>query len=243
MQIIPVLDILNGVVVRGVAGNRQQYRPIRSTLVNSVDPSVILKAIQREFGLTEFYVADLDSIQGRMLNRCRVAELTQHTDSLTVDRGVRCASDVEELLELDVSRVVVALETLPDILTASQLIEEFGAEKLVASIDMKSGVPLIANPNWQDASALEIARQLMDVGFDQFVVLDLTSVGAHGGISTLPLCRNLKLQSPACRMITGGGIRGIEDLQEAQSAGIDAVLIASALHDERLTADELQTFS
>ena len=44
MLTIPVLDIVNGVVVRGVAGNRQQYRPIRSLLTESVDSEAKVQA-------------------------------------------------------------------------------------------------------------------------------------------------------------------------------------------------------
>lgn len=235
MQIIPVLDILNGVVVRGVAGDRASYRPIKSLLTESVDPSIIMKVIQREFAFNTFYVADLDAIQGRAMNGCTIAEMTQFSDALMIDRGVRTAADVEELLELDVAEVVIALETLPDIATAKSLILEFGAQKLVASIDLKNGQPLTANPDWQNVSALEIASQLMDVGFTQLIVLDLASVGTNQGVSTLPLCGELKVRSPDARVITGGGIRGAADLQTASEAGIDGLLIASALHDGRLT--------
>ena len=242
MLTIPVLDILNGVVVRGVAGNRQQYRPIRSLLTESVDPSVVLRTIQQEFALTEFYIADLDAIQGRLLNRCILAELSHSTDSLIVDRGVRNASEIDELLELDVRNIVIALETLPDISTASQWIDEFGSQQLVASIDLKNGVPLIANPKWAEKTASDIAAQLMDIGFTQFIVLDLASVGTNTGLSSLPLCQELKFRSPSCRMITGGGIQGVGDLKDAHDAGIDAVLIASALHDGRVTAKDLQSY-
>src|SRR5205085_1641953 len=63
MRIVPVLDLLNGKVVRGVAGNRAKYAPIESTL--SPDPSPV--SIARGFasvGFKECYIADLDAIAG-----------------------------------------------------------------------------------------------------------------------------------------------------------------------------------
>ena len=38
MQIIPVLDLLGGQVVRGVGGRREAYRPVRSVLTTSSEP-------------------------------------------------------------------------------------------------------------------------------------------------------------------------------------------------------------
>ncbi len=64
MRVIPVLDIMGGVVVRGVAGRRSEYRPIESSLCSSCDPPVVARAIVERFGLAEFYIADLDAISG-----------------------------------------------------------------------------------------------------------------------------------------------------------------------------------
>ena len=87
MEIIPVLDILNGVVVRGVAGQRDRYRRVQSQLTSSCDPSVIMRALEGEFDLHRFYIADLDAIQCQQLNRCTVAELCSRRD--IVDGGPR----------------------------------------------------------------------------------------------------------------------------------------------------------
>ena len=64
MRVLPVLDVLKGHVVRGVAGRRQEYRPIQSRLASSSQPLAIAGGFRRHFGLTEFYLADLDAILG-----------------------------------------------------------------------------------------------------------------------------------------------------------------------------------
>jgi phosphoribosylformimino-5-aminoimidazole carboxamide ribotide isomerase len=42
--------------------------------------------------------------------------------------------------------------------------------------------------------------------------------------------------SPFLEIISGGGVRGPRDLQALAAAGADAALVASALHDGRLSA-------
>lgn len=242
MHIIPVLDIMNGVVVRGLAGKREQYRPICSSLTDSVNPYVILQLFQQQLGFTNFYIADLDAIQGRSLNRCTLAELSRCTDSLIVDRGVRAIEDVDELRELKINKAVIALETLPGQEFAAALVQEYGADSLIASIDLQNGIPITSSIEWLHAKPVEIIRQLISAGFHQFIVLNLASVGMDSGISTLPLCQALKSLLPSATVITGGGIRGPADLMEAEQANVDAVLVASALHDGRLLAEDIRPF-
>src|SRR5438105_1738225 len=64
LRIIPVLDIQDGVVVRGVGGRRHEYRPIVSSLTTSCDPVAVARVFREQFGFTECYVADLDAIAG-----------------------------------------------------------------------------------------------------------------------------------------------------------------------------------
>src|SRR5438270_7483329 len=64
MRLIPVLDVLNGTVVRGVGGRRSEYRPIVSRLTSSTDPVDVARALVEVFQPTELYLADLDAIAG-----------------------------------------------------------------------------------------------------------------------------------------------------------------------------------
>ena len=64
MRIIPVLDMLNGIVVRGVGGRRSEYQPIVSRLTSSTDPVEVARVLVYAFQPAEMYVADLDAIAG-----------------------------------------------------------------------------------------------------------------------------------------------------------------------------------
>jgi phosphoribosylformimino-5-aminoimidazole carboxamide ribotide isomerase len=70
-------------------------------------------------------------------------------------------------------------------------------------------------------------------------VLDLAGVGMDAGVAALALCRQLRQKHPQLELISGGGVRGREDLHALAEAGCNAALVASALHDGRLTAGDL----
>jgi phosphoribosylformimino-5-aminoimidazole carboxamide ribotide isomerase len=71
------------------------------------------------------------------------------------------------------------------------------------------------------------------------IVLDLARVGGGAGISTVNLCRDLLVRFGELRIITGGGVRDVSDLFRLQDLRIDAVLVASSLHDGRIGQAEL----
>ena len=55
MKVVPVIDILNGVVVHAVRGKRSEYKPLQSSLSNSVDPVEVAKNFKK-LGFSELYV-------------------------------------------------------------------------------------------------------------------------------------------------------------------------------------------
>jgi phosphoribosylformimino-5-aminoimidazole carboxamide ribotide isomerase len=70
-------------------------------------------------------------------------------------------------------------------------------------------------------------------------VLDLARVGEGGGTGTEELCARLASAHPEVELIAGGGVRGIADVRRLGEAGVAAVLVASALHEGRLTRGEI----
>ena len=74
------------------------------------------------------------------------------------------------------------------------------------------------------------------------IVLDLAAVGVGGGVATVELCRQIGSRYPGVELITGGGIRNIDDLRQLRAAGIHGALVASALHNGSITPEQLEEF-
>src|SRR5260370_8200284 len=64
MDIIPVLDLRGGIVVRAHRGQRDQYRPLASPLSPTSDPVDVMRGLYSVYPFKTFYVADLDAIMG-----------------------------------------------------------------------------------------------------------------------------------------------------------------------------------
>ncbi|MCH2201096.1 MAG: HisA/HisF-related TIM barrel protein [Fuerstiella sp.] len=239
MHMIPVLDLLNGVTVQAVAGRREEYRPIRSCLTHSIDPSVVLQRLSEVCGSESAYVADLDAILNGEPNRCILAELSRLNMNLMVDAGIQSCKETETLLDLGIRHVIVGLESLPNFETACRLVSTFGPEPLILSLDLKAGVPLARDESWIQMPPLTVLEHLIDAGFRRWILLDLAAVGTSQGVPTADLCSQMRKLRPNDEIITGGGVRSIADLVQLNSIGIDGVLVASALHTGAIKEQEI----
>jgi phosphoribosylformimino-5-aminoimidazole carboxamide ribotide isomerase len=239
MRILPVLDVKDGVVVRGMAGRRQEYQPIVSPLTSSCAPAVVARALQKCFGFSEFYLADLDAIGGSAPARPLYQGLQALGFQLWVDAGVRDTGMAEWLAEAGVERIVLGLETVrgPDVV--ARACRDFGVDRVVFSLDLREGQPLGDLQPWDWADAWSIASRGIALGIKTLIVLDLTRIGLGSGTGTEALCGRLAAAYPDVEVITGGGIRDAADIQRLEGRGVRGVLVASALHDGRLRPEEM----
>ena len=238
MVVLPVLDLLEGQVVRGVAGRRADYRRLVSRLTSSSDPLDVARAIRNSFGLERFYVADLDAIIVRRPNLIVYRRLIEDGFQLIVDAGLSEPDEAIKLRDAGVTQVIVGLEACrsPEDLAS---IGEVTAD-ITFSLDLMNGIPRRMNGSlgWSDQPH-EIARQAVDAKAAAILPLDLADVGMETGGSTDALCRFIHDEFPTIRVIAGGGVRGRNDLIRLKELGVDAVLVASAIHDGKLTREDV----
>jgi phosphoribosylformimino-5-aminoimidazole carboxamide ribotide isomerase len=242
LRILPVLDILRGLVVRGIAGRRHEYRPIVSRLTRSADPLDVARAARCEYGLGEFYLADLDAISGSGPALSLYARLRDRGFQLCVDAGLHIADDAEPLIAAGVEEVVCGLETVegPSELAAACKRHD---RRIIFSLDMRDGEPVGNRAAWKHGDAFSITEQAVSAGARRIILLDLARVGVDRGVGTEPLCRRLAKAFPDVEIIAGGGVRDLDDLQRLHECGVRGVLLASILHDRRITPEQLAEFT
>jgi phosphoribosylformimino-5-aminoimidazole carboxamide ribotide isomerase len=149
-----------------------------------------------------------------------------------VDAGIRGVDQALRLAESGIEKIVVGLETISGPAALGDVCRQLGAERVVFSLDLKAGRPLGA---WQAPDAWLIAQQALACGVAGLIVLDLERVGMDQGTGTEELCRRLVGAYPKLEVIAGGGVRDQGDIDRLAQCGVSGVLVASALHDGRIT--------
>jgi phosphoribosylformimino-5-aminoimidazole carboxamide ribotide isomerase len=233
MRILAVLDLMGGQVVRGVAGCRLEYRPIVSRLCASSKPLDVARSFRTHFGLNKLYLADLDAIAGGDPALPTYADLMSDGFRLWIDAGVREAARIRLLADVGAEQIIVGLETARPAVLA-EACRAFG-ERIVFSLDLKGRAPLGDRAAWGTSDAEVIVEKAVALGVRRLIVLDLAQVGVADGTGTEELCARLTAAHPGLEVIAGGGVRGPEDLHRLRDCGVETALVASALHDGRLT--------
>lgn len=256
MRVIPVLDLRSGRAVLARGGVRAAYAPVPSALTPGRpdgDAVALASACRRRLGCEECYVADLDAIAGAPPQRTLVRSLAADGLRLLLDNGAVDPARASEAVADGVARVVVGLETLPAFDALRDIAAAVGRERIIFSLDLWDGTPLV-RPGARHrgtpyrgtpyrgtphrGALLGLADAAVAAGAPALLVLDLARVGTGQGLD-VTLVAALRRAHPTVELLAGGGVGSRQDLEELADAGCDGALVATALHDGRLSADDL----
>jgi phosphoribosylformimino-5-aminoimidazole carboxamide ribotide isomerase len=233
IRLIPVIDIRNGVAVRGMGGHRDLYQPIVSRLTESTDPRTVARALVDEFQPAEIYVADLDCFRGAAPAVDLYRSIRAIGTRVFVEAGVAGVESAEAVAACG-CEVVAGLETVSSPIELEKIVRGIGADRVAFSLDLRAGRPMTAWPIVEPRSAIHVTQAVIDTGITRLIVLDLVRVGTGHGTGTEELCRRVVSNYPHVDVFAGGGIAGPEDVNRLEECGVKGVLAASALHDGRL---------
>ncbi|AUT74123.1 HisA/HisF-related TIM barrel protein [Paraburkholderia hospita] len=246
MQVIPVLDLLDGHAVRAIRGDRANYRPIQSSLCATSEPLPIARALVAATAAPALYVADLGAIMSREADPSTLAALAvslahphAHVEphsrpfEIWLDAGF---ADFPSMLA-HLSRIAAATGS-----AHARIVPVFGSESLhsldaLQKAEAAGYAPILSldHRGRQLIAAPELAQALRAPASwpSRVIVMTLDQVGADDG-PDLDTFNLIHAQAGQRSIIGAGGIRHCDDLDAAARSGAYAWLIASALHDGRL---------
>jgi HisA/HisF family protein len=231
MRIVPVLDLKGGVVVHARRGQRAEYAPLRSPLVDGSEPVAVARALCAVCRTRTLYVADLDALAGEPADVATLSALATVAEPW-VDAGATTPERAAALAGAGVARNVVGTESL----TADAPDEDArgGTPRRVLSIDLRDGRLISPRPELAGREAIAAAPLATALGVRELLVIDLARVGSATG-PPLDAVAQLATALPGLAIYAGGGVRGDEDLRALESAGAAGALVATALHEGRIT--------
>ncbi len=228
MHIIPVIDLLDGRVVRAVRGERSAYRPIESLLCPGAAPLPVADRLCEHCATDTLYLADLDALQGRPAQSETLRALLDADPArrLWLDAGFADATAAARLLAtLGPAAARVTPVYGSESLRAREALAECFAPPARAwlSLDSRGGAPL-------DPAGIRACPALWP---QRLIVMTLERVGSGAG-PDLEALAAVRRAAPQAEIVGAGGIRDEADLAACAAAGAQAWLLASALHDGRI---------
>jgi phosphoribosylformimino-5-aminoimidazole carboxamide ribotide isomerase len=193
--------------------------------------------------MVEFYVADLDAIDGGIPDFGFLGRASAHGLHAWIDAGLRDSSGVEALIAAGAGSLVAATETLGGPGQLAEIVRVAGSEPVVFGIDLREESPItLAGSSWRTDRPESLIDEALKAGIRRVLVLDMNRIGSGRGIGMFPLIRDLIGRVPGVEVTVGGGIAGIDDILLLADLGVSAVLVGSALHDGRLGLADLLRF-
>lgn len=224
--IYPAIDIRGGKCVRLIQGDYNQ-----ETVYND-SPLEVAKAWEAQ-GAQWIHLVDLDGAKaGHPVNDGLIGEIAQAVKvPVQVGGGLRTEQDVERLLSLGVSRVILGTAAIEDRDFVRTVLSRHG-DKVAIGIDARDGY--VATRGWLETSEVradELAADLAKEGARTFIFTDISRDGMMGGPNVEAIVHLAKVSGQT--VIASGGVSKVEDLQRLSqhaSEGVGGAIVGKALY-------------
>ena len=218
---------MGGQVVRAARGERDQYRPIVSSLCASSDPLAITQALLELYPFSTMYIADLDAIMGRHTNINVISQLKHHFPKIEfwVDAGIGQIEQAHAIKALGVTFVF-----------GSERLNSYQQYQAIQTGDNNEVLSLDFGPTGflGDPQILEGYKAWPR----RVICMTMSKVGSYEGVDWDKISDILKRAGP-CKIFAAGGVRSIADLRTLASKKLAGALVASVLHDGKISQIEL----
>lgn len=227
VAVIPVLDLKDGAVVHARMGRRSQYRPIETPLSPTSKPIDVARGLLSLYPFETFYIADLDAIERTGDNDAALLHLKSEFPDLVfwVDNGVAELARAQCWLRAGLGHLVLGSEAQKDAALVRSLAQD---DRVVLSLDYRGDA--FVGP----------AALLNDVDAwpSRVLAMTLARVGSAMGPDWDRLSA-IKRLGPKKLVYAAGGVRDAADLAALARAGIAGALVASCLHNGKLSGAQI----
>jgi phosphoribosylformimino-5-aminoimidazole carboxamide ribotide isomerase len=192
-------------------------------------------------GARYLHIVDLDAARDvRTGNRELIRKMVEAVDiPVQVGGGVRDRSDVQQLLDSGVERVILGTIIVKNESRVRDLVSEFD-KRLVAGIDARDGVVRVSG--WTEGSSLssiDLGLKVRDMGFTLIIYTDISRDGMLDGPDVEGI-RDMA-RTTGLPVIAAGGISTMDDLRKIkplENAGVSGVISGKAVYEGRIGVRE-----
>ena len=232
MQLYPAIDMKGGKCVRLTQGLFDNVK------VYSDTPADMAKLWVSQ-GAAFLHIVDLDgALAGHSVNEAAIRGIVESVDvPIQLGGGIRSAEAVKYMLDLGISRCIIGTRAVERPEFVRELVEEFGADRIVVGVDAKDG--MVAVEGWEKTSSLkavDLCMQMKDYGVAHIVYTDISRDGTLTGPNVA--YTKMLTDQTGLDVIASGGMSCMEDLQILHDNVIRGAIIGKALYENRISLPE-----
>ena len=233
MEILPAIDLRGGECVRLIQGDYQRE------IHYSNDPVEVARGFEQA-GAQWIHIVDLDGARsGRVENLPAITAIIQATNvEVEVGGGVRCLTDIQELLGAGARRVVLGTKAVQDWSWFEKLVRrEDLSGKLALGLDAREGQ--LAIHGWMEQTgqtAVQLAQRVQGWPLAAIIYTDISRDGMLVG-TNLEAIEQVALATDV-PVIAAGGITSLADVEALAKLPLAGMIIGRALYENRINLSE-----
>ena len=217
MLLIPAIDLKNGRCVRLLQGE------LDSETVYSDDPAAMACSFE-DAGAKRLHLVDLDgAFRGKGKNLDSIHSILKSISiPVQLGGGLRTADDVERMLKLGVSSVIIGTMAVKNPDVFEDIIKHYSSEQIILGIDV------------------DFALHWKKVGIQRVVFTDIARDGMLSG-PNMEALRNFA-RGTGLKIVASGGVSSMEDLEQLKTLeedGVDQVISGKAIYEGKLDLKEI----
>ena len=231
MEIFPAVDVLRGMCVQLVQGERSTATVYGSPRENA----------ERWIGCgaRNLHVVNLDGAFSASSENVKVIrDVVAHTDVFVqVGGGIRSIADASGWLDAGVDRIIVSTFATKDPKALTALADEFGSERIMAGVDARSGE--IAVSGWQETAGdyLKWAQLFEQLGAGSLLYTNVDVEGLQAGIAQDPV--KALIDAVFIPVVVAGGVSSTTDVAALRQLGAAGCVLGSALYSGKIHLEEI----
>lgn len=233
--VYPAIDLRFGNVVR-----LQQGKAGKQTVYSNNSEAVAKKWIQE--GAEWLHVVSLNGAFGETTQKNEEALekiLSSGKGRLRIQfgGGIRTISEIEKVLSLGVSRVVLGTAVIENPDFGLKALKRFGSKKIAFAMDAVNQE--LMTLGWQSHSGVSmqsLAKTLADAGAQTLIYTNIQKDGMQTGVDW----ENAKrlADQTGLAVIASGGTAELADVARVKLAGLEGVIIGRALYEGNFSLKE-----
>ncbi len=231
MQVVPAIDLRDGVCVQLVGGSYADER------IRIPNPLAVAEEWVR-LGFGRIHLVDLDAATGRGSNREIVRSILvpgatkwiRRDKSLRVQcgGGVRDLDTIAELLAAGASEVVLGTRAIEDRAWLEVVVSRY-PNRIIVAADTRAR--RVVTRGWSETGLQNVVDFIDEVSPLPLAAILVTAVEKEGRMEgpDVTLMRELALRSKP-PLQASGGVRSVDDLRVLAELGVSAAVVGMALY-------------
>ena len=222
MILYPAIDLRHGKVVQLVGGDP------KNVAVERPDVDAQAKAWE-DAKATWVHVVDLDAAFGEKNQWALLTRILGRRLHVQFGGGIRSMTQIQQLLELGVERVVVGTQGVRNPEWLRELCVVFPG-KIVLAVDARGRNVVVKG--WTEDTGLDVvtlARSMDDAKLAAFLYTNVSKEGRLQGMDKA-IVSELRNNTPKTPLLVSGGISGMADLQWLAEHGIDGAVLGMSIY-------------